>query len=34
MKQGLESFTHDVCARHYIDLYEKMLKRPLVRSVS
>ena len=32
MKQSAEAFTHSVTARHYIDLYEKMLDRPLVRS--
>ena len=30
MKQSLASFNHSVTARHYIDLYEKMLNRPLV----
>jgi len=30
MKESRDSFNHDVTARHYIDLYEKMLERPLI----
>ena len=30
MKQSAENFTHAVTARHYIELYEKMLRRPLI----
>ena len=30
MREGAETFNHDVTARHYMDLYEKMLQRPLV----
>ncbi len=30
MRQGLEVFTHEFNARQYIDLYEKMLERPLI----
>ncbi len=30
MRQAKEMFNHDVNAREYIDLYEKMLERPLV----
>ena len=30
MKQSEKQFTHSVTARHYIDLYEKMLERPLI----
>ena len=30
MRQANETFNHDVNAREYIDLYEKMLERPLV----
>lgn len=33
MQKGKKRFTHDVCAQAYIDIYEKMLKRPLVRAV-
>jgi starch synthase len=32
MKQSLETFNHSVNARQYIDLYEKMLQRPLILS--
>lgn len=32
MQEGRERFTHEVCAQAYIDIYEKMLHRPLVRS--
>ncbi len=31
MKESLSRFNHSVTARHYIDLYEKMLQRPLTR---
>ncbi|MFH2219670.1 MAG: glycogen/starch synthase [Pseudomonadota bacterium] len=30
MRQSLETFNHSVTARQYIDLYEKMLERPLI----
>jgi len=30
MKESLEAYNHEVTARNYIDLYEKMLQRPLV----
>ncbi len=29
MRESRATFTHDVTARHYMDLYEKMLQRPL-----
>ncbi|MBQ9432315.1 MAG: glycogen/starch synthase [Kiritimatiellae bacterium] len=32
MRQGLARFNHETCAKAYIDIYEKMLHRPLVRS--
>ncbi|MBN2428924.1 MAG: glycogen/starch synthase [Deltaproteobacteria bacterium] len=32
MKQSRKRFNHEVTARNYIDLYEKMLRRPLVRN--
>jgi len=32
MQEGRKRFTHEVCAQAYIDIYEKMLHRPLVRS--
>lgn len=32
MRQSLEIFNHSVNARQYIDLYEKMLQRPLIQS--
>ena len=32
MYEGRERFNHDVCAKSYIDIYEKMLNRPLVKS--
>jgi len=32
MKQSAECFTHQVNARQYIELYEKMLSRPLVEA--
>lgn len=31
MTESLAAFNHDVTARHYIELYEKMLKRPLIQ---
>jgi len=31
MIQSIEKFTHTVTARQYIDLYEKMLQRPLIQ---
>jgi len=30
MRESAQTFNHDVTARHYIQLYEKMLQRPLV----
>ena len=30
MRESAESFTHEVTARRYIDLYERMLQRPLI----
>ncbi len=30
MAESKAAFTHDVTARHYIDLYEQMLQRPLI----
>jgi len=30
MKESLASFNHPVTAKHYIDLYEKMLQRPFI----
>ena len=30
MMQSATTFNHKVTAQHYIDLYEKMLQRPLV----
>jgi len=30
MTESLDTFNHDVTARRYIDLYEKMLERPLI----
>ena len=30
MKQSASKFNHSVTAQHYIDLYEKMLQRPLI----
>lgn len=32
MKESLQHFNHEECARQYIELYEKMLHRHLVRS--
>jgi len=34
MKESAETFTHPVTASQYIELYEKMLKRPLVNRFS
>ena len=30
MTEASQRFNHDVCAASYIDIYEKMLDRPLV----
>ena len=30
MRESLQNFNHEACAKEYIDLYEKMLDRPLV----
>ena len=30
MEQSAVDFSHETCARHYFDIYESMLKRPLV----
>ena len=30
MRQGLQTFNHTVNAQQYIDLYERMLERPLI----
>jgi ADP-glucose type glycogen/starch synthase len=30
MNESLSNFNHEVCAEHYIKIYEKMLQRPLV----
>ena len=32
MRESVRRFNHDVCAKAYIDIYEQMLHRPLVRS--
>ena len=32
MLDGRARFNHETCAKSYIDIYEKMLNRPLVRS--
>jgi len=32
MAQSSENFNHATTARHYIDLYEKMLQRPLINT--
>jgi len=32
MREGLARFNHETCAKSYIDIYEKMLNRALVRS--
>ena len=31
MRESLTRFNHEACAQKYIDLYEKMLNRPLVK---
>jgi starch synthase len=31
MKEGKKRFNHDICAKHYIDLYQQMLSRPVVK---
>jgi glycogen synthase len=31
MRESLQRFNHEACAQQYINLYEKMLDRPLVR---
>jgi glycogen synthase len=33
MRESAQRFTHAVTATHYVNLYEKMLERPLVRTV-
>jgi hypothetical protein len=33
MVQSAEKFNHPATARHYIDLYEKMLNRPLFNNL-
>jgi hypothetical protein len=30
MEESVQTFNHDVTARHYMALYEKMLHRPLI----
>jgi starch synthase len=30
MRESINEFSHETCARHYFDIYESMLKRPLV----
>ena len=32
MAESLKRFNHGACAKEYINLYEKMLDRPLVRN--
>jgi glycogen synthase len=32
MEESLRRFSHEACAQRYIELYERMLNRPLVRS--
>ena len=34
MQESAETFNHDVTARHYMRLYEKMLRRPLIAEPS
>ena len=34
MEESLRRFNHEACAREYIELYEKMLNRALVRDFS
>ena len=31
MRESLQRFNHEECAKEYIKLYEKMLQRPLVK---
>ena len=31
MREAKRRFNHDVTAKHYIEIYEKMLDRPLLR---
>jgi glycogen synthase len=31
MSESLKRFNHEACAQQYIELYEKMLNRPLVK---
>ena len=31
MSESLRRFNHEACAQQYIELYEKMLNRPLVK---
>ena len=31
MTESLSRFNHEACARQYIELYERMLHRPLVK---
>ncbi|MBW1988360.1 MAG: glycogen/starch synthase [Deltaproteobacteria bacterium] len=33
MEDGTARFNHEVCARQYMDLYERMLQRPLIGTV-
>jgi starch synthase len=30
MKEGKERFNHEICAKQYIDLYQQMLRRPVI----
>ena len=32
MRESAARFSHDVTARHYFDIYESMLRRPLVNA--
>jgi glycogen synthase len=34
MSESLRRFNHEACAQQYIELYEKMLNRPLVQRVA
>jgi len=34
MEESLRRFNHEACARQYIDMYERMLHRPLVKDFS
>jgi hypothetical protein len=31
MLESARTFNHEVCARNYIELYERMIRRPVVR---